>query len=81
MPSSYLDTIGNTAMSGATSNDTPPSPSPSSTATPSTSSTVDVDTQVTRDGDKTIITIKSVSTVQIKKEVVMGEGRYRRQYQ
>lgn len=51
-------------MSGATSNNTPPS----STATPSTSSTVDVDTQVTRDGDKTIITIKSVSTVRIKKE-------------
>ena len=65
MPSSYLDSIGGTAMSGATSNDTPPSPS---TTTPSTSSTVDVDTQVTRDGDKTIITIKSVSTVRIQKE-------------
>lgn len=67
MPPSYLDTIGGTSMSGTTSNDTPPSPSPT-TATPSTSSTVDVDTQVTRDGDKTIITITSVSTVQIKKE-------------
>ena len=59
MPSSYLDSIGDTAMSGATtSNDAPP---------PSTTSSA-VDTQVTRDGDKTIITIKSVSTVRIKKE-------------
>ena len=61
MPSSYLDTIGSTAMSGATSNDTPPS-------SPSTTSSATVDTQVTRDGDKTIITITSVSTVQIQKE-------------
>ena len=68
MPSSYLDSIGDTAMSGgATSNDTPPSSLPT-ISTPSTSSTVDVDTQVTRDGDKTIITIKSVSTVRIQKE-------------
>ena len=60
MPSSYLDSIGDTAMSGATtSNDAPP---------PSTTSSATVDTQVTRDGDKTIITIKSVSTVRIKKE-------------
>ena len=58
MPPSYLDSIGGASEA----NDTPP-PSPSSTTSSAT-----VDTRVTRDGDKTIITIKSVSTVRIKKE-------------